>query len=147
MKNVKKIVLAGDHYAVELVAKIEDYLVSKGIEFENMGSHSSDQKLALQEMIPSVVNKVSSEADGILVCGTGVGIEIGANRFKGVRASLCVSPRTAENARKYDNANVLCLSAWETNNPEDILDAWFDSEYDGNTKRLEMLEEFDRWAK
>lgn len=142
------IYVAGDHYAVELVGQITAWLEKNGKEFENLGSKSGDDKLSLQEMIPRVVEKVKENEHnfGILVCGTGVGVEVGANRFKGIRASLANTAQIAEWARNKDNANVLCLSSWAEPKVGEVLEAWFNTEYDGDQNRLEMLKEFDSWC-
>lgn len=142
------IFVAGDHYAVELVAQIADWLTANKKEFENLGSKSAEDKLGLTEMIPRVVEKVKADEGniGILVCGTGVGVEVGANRFKGIRASLANTAQIAEWARNKDNANVLCLSSWAKPNVAGVLDTWFNTEYDGDKNRLEMLKEFDDWS-
>jgi ribose 5-phosphate isomerase B len=147
MNSVIKYVLAGDHYAVDLSKKVEDYLKDKNMEVQNVGSADVNDELSLQEMIPRVTKVIDENTCGILICGTGVGVEVGANRFKGVRASLCTSSKTATDARQYDKANVLCLSAWQTSDPAGILDAWLATEYDGDEGRLAMFDEFDRWAK
>ena len=144
--SFSKAIVAGDHYAVNLAQKVAELLSEKGLDVENVGSKSADQKLSLQEMIPRITKNVSDEVTGVLICGTGVGVEVGANRFKGVRASLCTNAITAEDARKYDKANVLCLSAWQTEDPEQIIEAWLATEYDGNESRLKMFEAFDEWA-
>ena len=140
-------ILAGDHYSIELVNQIADYCKEHTIEFTNVGVISANTKVKLQDIVPKVAESVrSGGADsGILICGTGAGVEIGANRFKGVRASLCVDPKQAEYAKVYDNANVLCLSSWLTKDPAKILDAWFNNEFDGNEGRARMLEDFDEW--
>jgi ribose 5-phosphate isomerase B len=142
------IIIAGDHYAIDLVKKIEQYLNKNNQEFKNVGTMDAQKKIALQKIIPAVTTQIhSGKADcGILVCGTGVGVEIGANRFKGVRASLCIDAKQAEFARVYDNANVLCLSSWLTNNSDDILRAWFSSEFDRNANRTQMIKDFDMWG-
>lgn len=139
--------VAGDHYAVELVAKIEKFLEERKIEFKNIGTKNSDQKLPLEQMIPLLTRSVleNETNSGILVCGTGAGVEIGANRYAGIRASLCVLPKQAEYARVYDNANVLCLSSWLTEDPGPILEAWLANSFDGNEDRKKMIQEFDSW--
>lgn len=144
-----KVVIAGDHYAVELMNKIQRILKSKRITVENVGTDSENVKVSLQEIIPKVTNSVrNSEADfGILACGTGVGVEIGANRFKGVRASLCRDAEQAKYARVYDNANVLCLGSWYKDDFEAILEAWLTNIFDGDKNRARMLEDFDSLAK
>ncbi len=139
--------IAGDHYAVELMKKVERYFNSLGIDYLNLGSSSADEQMALQEIIPGVVENVRRQpgSTGILSCGTGAGVEIGANRFRGIRACLCSQPEQARNARVYDNANVLCLGSWIIENPEPILEAWLGSEFDGDELRAKMLKDFDSW--
>ena len=108
----------------------------------------AEMKISLREIIPAVCNPVrqGKAESGILICGTGAGVEIGANRFKGIRASLCTTAKQAENARIYDNANVLCLSSWLTDDPSEILDAWFSNKFDGDEGRSQMLKDFDAWS-
>lgn len=143
-----KIAIAGDHYTVELVRKIQAALESKNIVVENLGTNDKDKKITLQEIIPNVAKKIQSkEVDsGILACGTGVGVEIGANRFKGVRASLCRDAEQAKNARIYDNANLLCLGSWYEDDFDAILEAWLENEFDGDEQRTKMLQDFDTLA-
>ncbi len=148
MINDMKIALAGDHYTVKLIGGIENQLHDLGIQFINFGTQSESEKISLQSIIPAVVNHVlAGKADiGILACGTGVGVEIGANRFKGIRASLCRDVTQAKNARMYDNANALCLGAWYDDPFDDILSAWLNSEFDGSSKRQQMLKDFDMFG-
>lgn len=143
-----KIAIAGDHYTVDLINKLASFLEKRKIEFTNLGTTNADVKISLQEIIPAVAGEVkSSQADfGILACGTGVGVEIGANRFNGIRASLCRDAKQAENARIYDNANVLCLGSWYNDDFEAILNAWLDNNFDGDEKRTQMLKDFDKLA-
>jgi ribose 5-phosphate isomerase B len=142
------IIIAGDHYAVDLVKKIEQYLNKNNQEFKNVGTMDAQKRVALQKIIPAITMPIQSgKANwGILICGTGVGVEIGANRFKGIRASLCIDAKQAEFAKVYDNANVLCLSSWLNNNPDDILQAWFGSKFDENANRAQMIKDFDKWG-
>jgi ribose 5-phosphate isomerase B len=150
MKNdstIKKVIVAGDHYAVDLSEKVVHFLEEKGLKVINIGAIDSTQTMPLTTMIPALVDHLDDQTMGVLICGTGVGVEVGANRFKGVRASLCTSVKTASDARQYDKANVLCLSAWQTANPDEILDVWLNTSYDGNEQRLEMFAAFDEWAK
>ena len=142
-----KIYIAGDHYAVDLVEKVINCLDKNSINYENLGALEESTKVPLQEIIPKVTAaSKDTENFGILICGTGAGVEIGANRFKGIRASLCIDPKQAEYARVYDKANILCLSSWITKDPTTILDAWFSAKYDGNESRLKMFEDFDTWG-
>lgn len=140
-----KVAIAGDHYAVELIGKLTAFLKANNFELENLGTKSPGIKISLQEIIPAVIRKVLSDeaAFGILACGTGVGVEIGANKFKGIRASLCRDAEQAKNARIYDNANVLCLGSWYKDDFNQILQAWLENEFDGDEKRRQMLVNFD----
>jgi ribose 5-phosphate isomerase RpiB len=76
-----------------------------------------------------------------------VGVEVGANKFSGIRASLATNPQIAEYAAVYDKCNVICLVGWDDDKVKvhKILDAWIHAEYDGNEKRLKMFEEFNKW--
>ncbi len=143
-----KVAIAGDHYTVELVQKVQADLVSRGIEVENLGTDDTNKAVTLQEIIPKVAKKIqANEVDcGILACGSGVGVEIGANRFKGVRGSLCRDASQAKNARVYDNANLLCLGSWYADDFEAILKAWLENEFDGDEHRAQMLQDFDNFA-
>lgn len=145
------IYVAGDHHAEPTLARIRAFLSAAGNDFRELGYQGgADPSAGLQDFIPQLAKAVGGEvgATGILVCGTGVGVEIGANRFHGIRASLCASPKYAEWARTYDDANVLCLASWalEEMELEEILESWFRTEYDGNSARREMFRAFDSWA-
>lgn len=145
------IYLGGDHHAHETIEDTKRYLLNtqrEYVEFGYLGGENKDAKL--QQFIPNVATAVRENvgSNGILICGTGAGVEIGANRFAGIRASLCYSARSAEWARIYDNANVLCIASWAKDeiNLVEILDAWFSSEYDGSENRLQMFAAFDSWV-
>jgi ribose 5-phosphate isomerase B len=100
-------------------------------------------------MIPIVVSmlKKSTSHKAVLSCGTGIGVAVGANKFKGVRACLATSEQIAEWATVYDNCNTLCLVGWDINQTKTnrVLDAWLNAKYDGSKKRLKMLKTFDTW--
>lgn len=146
-----KVFLAGDHHAEPMLIRIRSYMQKHGIPVAESGYRGGENPQAkLVDFIPQLTAAVKTNPDrcGILVCGTGAGVEIGANRFAGIRASLCLTPQAAEWARVYDDANVLCLAAWALDeiDLEAILNSWFDSEYDGNEARREMFRVFDEWA-
>ena len=144
------IYLAGDHHAEPTLAMIRDYLRDHGLEYQEFGYRTGkDPEAGLQDFIPQVAEGVRSDSQntGILVCGSGSGVEIGANRFTGIRAALCHNPQCAEWARVYDDANILCLASWAIGSLDlcRILDSWYSSEYDGSTRRRKMLQVFDLW--
>ena len=145
------IFVAGDHHAEPALKRIRSFLTAARYEFREFGYQGgADPSAKLQDFIPSVAKAVQQTdgSTGILVCGTGAGVEIGANRFHGIRASLCATPKGAEWARTYDDANVLCIASWalEEMDLDDILETWFRSEYDGDQSRRDIFRAFDSWA-
>ncbi len=127
---------------------VVQYCERQGLETTNIGAESEDVEVLLITLIPRFVGDLRSNpgASGILVCGTGVGVEIGVNRFPGIRASLATEPQIATWARQYDNANVLCLSGWLAGeNVAPILDAWFSAEFKGDEQLDRQLAAFDTW--
>lgn len=143
--------VAGDAYGEPALTQIRAFLKKAELAFQEFGYKSGENPSAkLEEFIPLVANSVrTGETDGgILVCGTGVGVEIGANRFPGIRASLCMTPQAAEWARVYDDANVLCVASWAADDLdlEEILSTWYRASYDGDVGRRAMLEAFDTWS-
>ncbi len=143
------IYIAGDKHGNSAIKIIETYLHSKGTEYINLGVKNENEDMKLEDMIPAVTKKVleSKNNTGILTCGSGVGVEVGANKFSGIRACLATNEKIAEWGRTKDNCNILCLVGWEADKDAicKILDAWFSSEYDGSEKRLKMIAEFDKW--
>lgn len=143
------IYLAGDKHGWKAISSVMEYLTDHGIPFENLGVNSESEDIPLEVMIPPLVAKVKEDPKnrGIISCGTGVGVEVGANKFAGIRACLVTSPKIAEWSVVYDKCNVLCLSGWEAikESVHAILDAWFAAKYDGSEKRLKMMAAFDTW--
>ncbi|MBC8206467.1 MAG: ribose 5-phosphate isomerase B [Kiritimatiellales bacterium] len=128
-----KIAIGADHGGFELKAKIIDVLKAKGIEVEDCGTHSAES-CDYPDYAAEVARRVSqAEADqGILICNTGIGMSITANKFPRVRAAVCCTPEMAELTRIHNASNVLCLGA--NNAAEDalmdILEAWLSNEPD-----------------
>ncbi|MCL5073723.1 MAG: ribose 5-phosphate isomerase B [Actinobacteria bacterium] len=107
-----KIAIGADHAGFEYKAKLSDYLESFGhivIDVGTFNTESSDYP----DFGAKVSQKVcGSEAEiGILICGTGIGMSIVANKFKGIRAAVCWNQETARLTREHNNANILCLGA------------------------------------
>lgn len=145
---MKQIILGYDHKAVGLGIAVAKLLRSQGLEVINVGAVDEDIKLPLQQLIPEFVKtfREHDAAFGIISCGTGVGVEVGVNKFKGIRASLCHTPEQVKLARQYDDANVLCLASWDELDLETMLHTWVKTEYDGSPSRREMLDIFDTWG-
>ena len=129
-----KVALAADHGGFEMKNQIAQYLVSKNIEICDLGTNSSES-VDYPDFAQKLVQKLMShEADlGILVCGTGIGISIAANRHKGIRAALLYDDYVAQVAREHNNANVLCFGG-RTMKIEDVLkriDIFLAAKYEG----------------
>ena len=107
-----KIAIANDHAAVEMKQEIMEYLRELGHEVTDYGtnSHDSCHYPDFGEKVGRVV--AAGEADcGVLICGTGVGISIAANKVKGVRAAVCSEPTTARLVKEHNNANIIAFGA------------------------------------
>ncbi|MEM8952752.1 MAG: ribose 5-phosphate isomerase B [Verrucomicrobiota bacterium] len=145
------IIIASDHGGFELKSAIISFLRTEGHEVEDVGPDSQDSV-----DYPDYAQKVctslqTGEKDlGILVCTTGIGMSMAANRYDGIRAALVFDADYAEMAKKHNNANVLCLSGQRTT-PKDsiaIVKAWLDTSFDGgrHDRRLSKLEAADTAA-
>lgn len=143
------IYLAGDKHGFQAIQFVKQYLTQHAIPFQDVGIQNPTDSLPLEHMIPRVISNVKNHQDNkaILSCGTGVGVEVGANKFSGIRACLATNPKVTEYSIVYDKCNVLCLVGWDSTQESinEILDAWFRASYDGNQQRLAMMDAFDTW--
>ena len=114
-----KISIASDHAGLELKDYIKEYLTKKGHEVKDFGTYtkdSCDYPDFARPCAQSVANKTSEL--GILVCYTGIGMSMCANKVKGIRAALVTSVENAHLTKEHNNANILCLGAKDT--PQDL---------------------------
>ncbi|MBC8080794.1 MAG: ribose 5-phosphate isomerase B [Gorillibacterium sp.] len=129
-----KIGIGCDHNGYKLKEQIKSYLTSLGIEYKDFGCHSMEPidypDIAFQAAEDIAAGHLER---AILVCGTGNGMNISANKIAGVRAALCHDPLSAEKARKSNDAQVLTMGAWIVDWPiaERVLTAWITSEFEG----------------
>lgn len=129
-----KIVIANDHAAVELKQEIAAYLEEKGHEVINIGTdtHDSCHYPLFGEKAARMV--AAKEVDcGVLICGTGVGISLAANKVKGIRAAVCSEPVTARLVKEHNNANMICFGARIVGSEmaKAIVDAYLGAEFAG----------------
>lgn len=143
------IYLAGDKQGWRAIKFVVEYLQQHHIEFINSGVQNDSGDMPLEEMLPKVAEAVRKDPvhKGIVSCGTGIGVEIGINKFSGIRAVLATSPQMAAWSVEKDKCNVLCLVGWEATKEsvDNLLDAWFKARYDGSEKRINMMNVFDTW--
>lgn len=129
-----KIGIGSDHGGYDLKEIIKEHLKSEGIEVIDYGANSGesvDYPDYGQKVGEAVV---SGECDrGIVLCGTGIGISIAANKVKGVRCALCSDPFSAKMARMHNDANVISLGGRVLGDAlaKDIVDSWLKSEFEG----------------
>lgn len=140
-----KIAVASDHAGLEMKDFIAGLLKEKGFEVSDLGTHdcrSVDYPSYADKMAAEILSK---KADlGVLVCGTGIGISIRANRHKGIRAALLYSLGAAEMAKRHNNANVAVFGGrtMDKNDVAQRLDAFLNAEFEGgrHQNRIDMLD-------
>jgi ribose 5-phosphate isomerase B len=145
----RKIALAADHAGYEEKEKIKVTLDELGIEYEDMGTASTDS-VDYPDYARRVGEAVSNGEfeQGLLVCGSGTGMAIAANKIHGVRAAVAWSPDIARLAREHNDANVLALPARFMSEGEavNVVKAWFEANFEGgrHAKRVEKITELEK---
>ena len=130
----KTIAMAADHGGYELKNILKDYLAEKGYSIINLGTDTPDS-VDYPDYAKKCCEEVTSgRADfGILVCGTGVGISIAANKIDGIRCGLCPSKEIAALVKQHNNANVIALGGRFTSpeDAKDIVDSYMAAQFEG----------------
>lgn len=144
-RETLRVAVGADHGGFGLKEKIVEYLKSNSIEYKDFGTYSADSC-----DYPEFAKKVAIEVSkgnfnrGILVCGSGIGMSIAANKIKGISAALCWNMATAESARTHNNSNILCLGERQIDDKLalDMVDLWLKTEFEGgrHQKRVDMIE-------
>lgn len=140
-----KIAVGSDHAGYEMKKHVLAWLVNHGHQAEDMGPFS-DESVDYPDFARKVGEAVAQGHfdQGIIMCGTGIGVSIAANKVNGVRAALACNPEFAALARQHNNANVLCFSARFNDHAsaEKILERWFSSEFEGgrHQRRVDKIE-------
>jgi ribose 5-phosphate isomerase B len=144
-----KIALGNDHRGFEMKTRLVNLLERLGHEAIDFGANGSES-VDYPDFTFRVAQAVSrQEVDrGILVCGTGIGMCIAANKVKGVRAALCHDNITAEMSRRHNDANVLCLSSDLLGEElmELMVKTWLDTEFEGgrHARRVEKIIQYEK---
>lgn len=141
-----KIAIGSDHGGFELKQLVRDYIEKLGYEYKDFGTHNGDS-VDYPIIAKEVAKRVSGkEFDrGILVCGSGLGVAIAANKVNGIRAVTCHDVYCAKMSRLHNNANVLTMGG-RVISPEtayEIVKIWLETEFEGgrHQRRIDMLEE------
>ncbi len=144
-----KIGIGNDHSALELKAEIIDFLKEKGHEVVDYGTYTTDS--CDYPMYGEKVGRAVASGEveqGILICGTGLGISLAANKVKGVRAAVCSEPYTAKMARQHNNCNILAFGARVVGAElaKMIVETWLNTEFEGgrHERRVNMIMEIEK---
>ncbi len=139
-----KIAIGNDHVAVEMKNHIKAYLEAKGHTVVNYGTDTTeraDYPIYGKRVADAIA---SGECElGVLICGTGIGISMAANKVKGIRAAVCSEPYSAALTRRHNNSNIIAFGARVVGPAvaEAIVDAFFDAEFEGgrHAPRVDMI--------
>tara|TARA_B100000989_G_C19512396_1_gene459795 strand:+ start:194 stop:628 length:435 start_codon:yes stop_codon:yes gene_type:complete len=140
-----KIVIGNDHAGVEIKRKIEKHLIRKGYKVINKG-YDGKESVDYPDFIHPVSKEVkkNKEDRGIIICGSGNGAAMVANKHKGIRAAICWSEEIAALARQHNNANIASIPSRFLNEKEiiKIIDVFINQEYEGgrHQKRIEKID-------
>ena len=143
------VALASDHAGFRLKEIVKEILNEIGISIEDFGTDSDASVDYPDYAKPAIASIVAGKADrGVLVCGSGVGMSIVANKFPGIRAALVSDAKTAEMSRKHNDANVLVLPGWKLDRPEaeEILKVWLRTDFEGgrHQRRLDKIRDVEK---
>lgn len=143
-----RLAIGNDHVAVEMKNEIRKYLEEQGIEVINVGTDSTERcnypvyGYKVAEMVAS-----GAVDGGVLICGTGVGISLAANKVRGIRACVCSEPYSAKLSKQHNNTNIIAFGARvigiET--AKMIVDEWLHASYEGGRHqvRVDMIREIE----
>lgn len=143
-----KIAIGSDHTAVDLKSDIIDFLNEQGYEVVDVGPTSKERThypIYAHEVCQLIQNKEVSY--GVLICGTGIGMSIAANKHKGIRAVACSDTFSAKASKQHNDSNVVCFGARVVGNElaKDIVASFLNAEYEGgrHQQRVDMLTDLE----
>ena len=143
-----KLAIGCDHGGFELKEAVRDYLEEHNIPYEDFGAYSTDSIDYAPIAAKAAKAVASGEADrGILVCSTGIGISIAANKVKGIRAALCTNEFCAEMTRRHNNANILCMGGKviDKETALKLVDIFLNTEFEGgrHQRRIDQIAQIE----
>ncbi|QWK19756.1 MAG: ribose 5-phosphate isomerase B [Hydrogenobacter thermophilus] len=147
-----KIAIGSDHAGYLLKEKIKDFLLSKGYQVVDVGTNSTestDYPIFAREVALAIQR--GEVQQGILICGTGIGMCITANKFKGVYAALCTNEYMARVSRQHNKANILCLGGRVLGDALalSIVEAWLSADFEGgrHERRVNLIKSMEEDSK
>ena len=141
---MKKIVIGCDHAAPELKNIVRDHLIARGFDVLDVGVHTTDS-CNYPDIAHALCEKIQcgEREMGILICGTGIGMSMAANKHRGIRAACCSDTFSARLTREHNDANVLCFGARVVGMglALDLVNAFVDAEFEGgkHQKRVDLI--------
>ncbi len=143
--NIMKVFIGSDHRGFYLKEKIAKWLFEWGYEYLDVGADNYDEKDDYTKYASEVASLVAENKSslGVLLCGSGVGVDVTANKFDGVRASVGIDPEQVRQGRNDDNMNILVIAADHTSehSAEEMLKAFLETDFSGKTRYKRRLEE------
>ena len=141
--------IGNDHSAVEMKKEIQAYLESQGHTVINVGVDTTDScHYPVQGYKVAKLVAEGKAEGGVLICGTGVGISLAANKVEGIRACVCSEPYSAKMSKEHNNTNIIAFGARVVGieTAKMIVDAWLNAKFEGGRHqlRMDMLDEIDR---
>jgi ribose 5-phosphate isomerase B len=145
-----KIAIGCDEAAFELKEIIKEYVATKGIEMVDFGTHNDSEKVLYPNIAEAVSQSVSdgNQDYGILICGTGIGMAISANKVPGIRAAVCHDAFSTERSKKSNDCNVLCMGSRVIGHEtaKYMVDLWLRCDFSGGSSKpkVDAMIEMDK---
>jgi len=147
-----KLAIGNDHVAIDMKNEIKAYLESRGIEVIDVGTNSPERFHYPVSGYKVARLVADGQVDGgVLICGTGVGISLAANKVRGIRACVCSEPYTAKLSKQHNNTNIIAFGARVVGieTAKMIVDEWLNAEFEGGRHqvRIDMISEIENTQK
>lgn len=148
MQTMDKIAIASDHGGFQLKEILKEYLKKQGYEYKDFGTNS-EERVDYPDFAAPVAKLILEKkfARGILICGTGIGMSIAANKFPGIRAALCYDLEAAKLSRGHNDANILALGArmLTPERAKKIVSVWLETDFEGGRyeRRIEKIRKIE----
>ena len=138
----RELVIGSDHGGFSLKQTLIAHLIQHGISIEDVGCHTDKVPVDYPDIARRVTERVLKGKRGILVCGTGIGISIAANKMHGIRAAMIYDDFSAKAAAEHNDANILCLGGrvLAAENAITILDTWLSTAFSGEERHNHRIE-------
>lgn len=140
------IYIGSDHGGFDLKETIKKHLEKNNIQYKDLGPNNLDNNDDYPDYALKVAKEVAkTNGKGILICGTGIGMCITANKVKGIRAALCYDKETAKLSREHNDANVLCLGGRTTEIKKalKIVDVWLNTDFSSEERHKRRVEKMN----